>query len=34
MEFVKTNFALLSTNARKSYEETWAEKNFEKYYER
>jgi len=32
MEFVTTNFPLLSTNARKSYEETWAERNFEKYY--
>jgi glycosyltransferase involved in cell wall biosynthesis len=32
MEFVKKNFCELFANARKSYEETWAEWNFEKYY--
>jgi len=33
MDFVKKNFDELSRNARRSYEETWAEWNFDKYYE-
>ncbi len=32
MESVKKNFQKLSQNARKRYEDVWAEKNFEKYY--
>jgi len=32
MDFVKQNFILLSKNARKSYEEIFAEWNFDKYY--
>jgi len=32
MEYIKRNFAELSKNARKSYEKTWAEWNFDKYY--
>ena len=32
MDFVKRNFILLSKNARKSYEEIFAEWNFDKYY--
>ena len=32
MNYVKNNFDMLSSNARKSYEETWAEWNWEKYY--
>lgn len=32
MDFVKQNFIELSKNARKSYEDVWAEWNFEKYY--
>jgi len=33
LKYVKENFSELSQNARKSYEETWAEWNFDKYYE-
>ena len=32
MEYVKTNFIELSMNARRSYEEVWAEWQFDKYY--
>ena len=32
MEFAKTNFTELSMNARRSYEEIWAEWNWDKYY--
>lgn len=32
MDFVKTNYAELAKNARKSYEEVWAECNWGKYY--
>ena len=32
MSHVMKNFFYLSKNARRSYEETWAEKNFDKYY--
>ncbi len=32
MEFVKENFQGLSKNARKKYEEIWAEWNFDRYY--
>ena len=32
MNFVKKNFTELSKNARKSYEETWDDRNFDKYY--
>jgi glycosyltransferase involved in cell wall biosynthesis len=32
LDFVRENFAELSKNARESYEEIWAEWNFDKYY--
>lgn len=32
MDFVKTKFGELSKNARKSYEDVWAEWNFDEYY--
>jgi glycosyltransferase involved in cell wall biosynthesis len=33
MEYVRANFARLSTNARRSYEEIWSERNWDKYYD-
>ncbi len=32
LNYVKNNFETLSINARRSYEDIWAEKNFDKYY--
>ncbi len=33
LTYVKENFSELSKNARKSYEETWSERNFKKHYD-
>ena len=32
MEYVRTNFTELSNNARRAYEEVWAEWQFDKHY--
>jgi glycosyltransferase involved in cell wall biosynthesis len=33
MTFIKNNISILTFNARKSYDEIWAESNFDKYYD-